>query len=156
MSHLPAILLVDDDEDYLYVARRAIERDGLRADVRVARAAGEALALLGLESGAPAPDPPPRPAVVMLDLSMPGASGLEVLRRIHQCERTRHIPVVVVSSSSRPDDVLRSYELGASSYVVKRYLDEMPGAFVAEAARYWVELNELPCPHEGRTEQAGP
>jgi CheY-like chemotaxis protein len=144
MSLLPSILLVDDDDDYLFVALRAIERTGLRAEVRVARSGAEALELLGLESGTPAPGAPARIVVVMLDLRMPGADGIEVLRRMHESDRTRTIPVVVVSSSDRPDDVRQSYELGANSYVVKRYLTGPPGAYVAEAARYWLELNELP------------
>jgi CheY-like chemotaxis protein len=144
MSLLPSILLVDDDDDYLFVALRAIERTGLRAEVRVARSGTEALGLLGLESGPPAPVSPEKIVVVMLDLRMPGADGLEVLRRMHECDRTRAIPVVVVSSSDRPDDVRQSYELGANSYVVKRYLTGPPGAYVAEAVRYWIELNELP------------
>ena len=144
MSLLPSILLVDDDDDYLFVALRAIERTGLRVEVRVARSAPEALALLGIGPGAPVVGPPPRIAVVMLDLRLPGSDGFEVLRRIHESGRTRAIPVVVVSSSDRPDDVRQSYELGANSYVVKRYVSGPPGAYVAEAARYWVELNEAP------------
>jgi len=153
MSLLPSILLVDDDDDYLFVALRAIERTGLRAEVRVARSGAEALELLGLESGTPAPGAPARIVVVMLDLRMPGADGIEVLRRMHESDRTRSIPVVIVSSSDRPDDVRQSYELGANSYVVKRYLTGPPGAYVAEAARYWIELNELPRHPVGREER---
>ena len=159
MSLLPSILLVDDDDDYLFVALRAIERTGLRVDVRVARSAAEALALLGLASDRSAPGPPPpcqRVALVMLDLRMPGTDGLEVLRRMQETARTRSIPVVVVSSSDRPDDVRQSYELGANSYVVKRYLAIPPGAYVAEAARYWIELNELPRNPAERGEGAEP
>jgi two-component system, response regulator len=144
MSLLPTILLVDDDDDYLFVALRAIERTGLRAEVRVARSGSEALTLLGLGSGPGAFEAPPRIAVVMLDLRMPGTDGIEVLRRMQESGRTRSIPVVVVSSSDRPDDVRQSYELGANSYVVKRFVASPPGGYVAEAARYWVELNEMP------------
>ena len=143
MNLLPTILLVDDDDDYLFVALRAIERTGLRAQVRVARSSAEALAALGLESSS-AGIAPSRVAVVMLDLRMPGADGLEVLRRMQACGRTRAIPVVIVSSSDRPDDVRQSYELGANSYVVKRFVAHPPGSYVAETARYWVELNETP------------
>ncbi|HVQ23551.1 MAG TPA: response regulator, partial [Planctomycetota bacterium] len=98
----------------------------------------------------------PRIGVVLLDLRLPGESGLELLRRMHQSERTRSIPVVVVTSSDRPDDVRQSYELGANSYVVKRYLAIPPGAYVAEAARYWIELNELPRNPAERGEGAEP
>ena len=144
MSLLPSILLVDDDDDYLFVALRAIERTALRVEVRVARSAPEALTLLGIGPGGPVAGPAPRIAVVMLDLRLPGSDGFEVLRRMHESGRTRSIPVVVVSSSDRPDDVRQSYELGANSYVVKRYVSGPPGAYVAEAARYWIELNEPP------------
>jgi CheY-like chemotaxis protein len=140
MKNLPAILLVDDDEDHLLVARRAIERADLPADVRVAGAGDEALRVLGLH--APSADPPPPVKVVMLDLGLPDMSGWEVLKRIRASERTRRTPVVVVSSSNRPEDVRRSYELGANSYLVKRFDRRHPGDYLAEAARYWVELNE--------------
>ena len=78
-----------------------------------------------------------------------------MLRRIHESERTRLIPVVVVSSSDRPDDMLQCYVLGANSYVVKRYQAERPGGYVADAARYWVELNELPRSPAERKDRVG-
>jgi CheY-like chemotaxis protein len=143
VNRLPAILLVDDDDDYLFVALRAIERTGLRAEVRVARTFKEALAQLGIGPD-PAQSPCPRIGVVLLDLRLPGGSGLDLLRHMQESDRTRSIPVVVVSSSDRPDDVRQSYELGANSYVVKRYLALPPGAYVAETARYWLQLNESP------------
>lgn len=142
MKRTAAILLVDDDEDHLYVARRAIARAELPAELRVANDGSEALRQLGLDAGAP--EPPPPIAVVLLDVGLPGLSGWEVLKRIRESERTRRIPVVMVSSSSRPEDVRRSYELGANSYVIKRYDRVRPGAYLAEAAHYWVDLNEAP------------
>jgi CheY-like chemotaxis protein len=142
MNHaLPSILLVDDDEGHLMVAKRAIARSNLDVEVFVAHSGVEALRRLGLD----AQDGPPIGLVlVMLDLSMPGVSGWEVLRQIRQSDRAQRVPVVVVSSSDRPDDVRRSYELGANSYLVKRFEAERPGGYLADAARYWVELNEAP------------
>lgn len=142
MKRTPAILLVDDDEDHLLVARRAIARSELPAEVHVAGDGDEALRQLGLDpdgAGTAAPI-----AVVLLDIGLPGLSGWEVLQRIRDGEHTRRIPVVMVSSSSRPEDVRRSYELGANSYLVKRYDRTRPGAYLAEAAHYWVDLNEAP------------
>ena len=144
MKLFPGVLLVDDDEDYLFVARRAIERAKLHADVRVTRDGDEALRVLGLRPGGLEPAAPHTVVVVMLDLRMPGLGGLEVLRQIRAHERTRELPVVVVSTSNQPEDVARSYELGANSYVVKRLDAEAPGGYVVDAARYWVELNEPP------------
>ena len=144
MNLFPGVLLVDDDEDYLYVARRAIERAKLHAEVRVTRDGDEALRALGLRPGGVEPASPYTVVVVMIDLSMPGMSGMDVLQEIRACDRTRELPVVVVSTSNKPDDVARCYELGANSYVVKRMDGESPGDYVADTARYWVELNEPP------------
>jgi two-component system response regulator len=140
----PGVLLVDDDEDYLFVARRAIERAKLRADVRVTRDGDEALRVLGLKPGGVEPASPHTVVVVMLDLRMPGLSGLDVLRQIRASERTRELPVVIVSTSNQPEDVTRSYDTGANSYVVKRMDAESPGSYVVDTARYWLELNEPP------------
>ncbi len=142
MNPHPTILVVDDDEAHLYVVRRAIERMGLQAEVCSARDGGEALRLLGLQPGEIGALPDASVALVMLDLRMPGMTGWDVLQRMREAEATRRIPVVILSSSDRPDDVRRSYELGANSYVVKRYEPDEPGRYAAAAARYWVELNQ--------------
>lgn len=153
---LPAILLVDDDEGHLMVAKRAIERSDIDATLHVAHNGKEALDLLGI-AGEDAPDSeklPPRLVLVMLDLWMPGVGGWEVLRRLRESKLARQVPVVVVSSSDRPGDVRRSYELGANSYLVKRFDPSRPGGYLADAARYWIELNQPPGP-EARTGVAG-
>jgi len=150
MSHGPSILLVDDDEDFIRVARRAIRRSGLDVHVSVAHDGGEALTALGLERVAPAAredaaaDSPP--VVVLLDLNMPVRDGWQVLSRIRHDAGTRRLPVVIVSSSNRSSDVQRSYALGANSFVVKRYDADRPGAYLVDAIRYWAELNEPPPP----------
>jgi len=138
------ILLADDDEDFVLVAVRALRRSGLRAEVAVARDGADALRQLGLTDDPDGGAPPPGLAVILLDLNMPVLGGYEVLRRVRAATRTRRIPVVVVSTSDRPSDVRRSYELGANSFVVKRYGANGPGRFLADAARYWVELNQPP------------
>jgi len=138
MSGRPALLLVEDDRDEVDVALRALERAGLDAPVDVARDGLEALEALGLEA-AGTPSPPPR--VVFLDLKMPRVDGWEVLRRIRGHPRTSSIPVVVLSSSDRKEDIERSYALGANSFLVKRFDRRGPGSYIADAARYWLELN---------------
>jgi two-component system, response regulator len=148
MMRPSAILLVDDDQDQLLVAQRAIARSGLPAEVVVAGDGDEALRQLGLVPGAGEAAPPI--TVVLLDIGLPGLSGWEVLKRIRESERTRRIPVVMVSSSNRPEDVRRSYELGANSYLVKRFDRSRPGGYLAEAAHYWVDLNEAPRPRHLR------
>jgi CheY-like chemotaxis protein len=144
MRRLPLILIVDDDEDHVFVVRRAIERADLPVQVVVAADGEEALFLLGLKTGESETKSPLSVAAVLLDLRLPGVTGLEVLRRMRGDERTRLVPVVVVSSSSRPEDVLQSYDLGANSYVVKRFDGGQAGSYLAEIVRYWGGLNEGP------------
>jgi CheY-like chemotaxis protein len=139
------LLLVDDDEDFLVVAERAFQRAHLPATVHVAHNGAEALERLGLaDEWSGGGLQPPELVLVMLDLSMPGTSGWDLLRRIRQNPNTRQVPVVVISSSDRPDDVEKSYALGANSFLIKRFDPEGPGRYLADAARYWIELNQPP------------
>lgn len=137
----PLLLLVDDNSDDVTIALRAIGRAGLPVEVETCRNGREALEALRLCDGA---GEPLRPQVIFLDLRMPQVDGFEVLRRLRDAPRTRGIPVVVISSSQQPEDVRRSYELGANSYLVKRIDPRAPGAWLAEAARYWTLLNQHP------------
>jgi two-component system response regulator len=136
----PSILLVDDDRDDVDVALRALRRAGLSTLVAVARDGQEALEALGVEPGAAA-EPTEPPSVMFLDLRMPRVDGWEVLRRVRLAARTAALPVVVISSTERPEEIRRCYALGANSFLVKRFDERSPGAYFAEAARYWVELN---------------
>ncbi|HVP38935.1 MAG TPA: response regulator [Candidatus Saccharimonadales bacterium] len=144
MKKLPRVLLVDDEADYLFVARRALHRACIQAEIQTAADGGEVLRLLGLDTDPGVGSPPEGLAVILLDINMPGLDGIEVLRRIRFARRTRDIPVVMVSSSDRPDEVRLSYQVGANSFIVKRFDRENPGAYVAEAARYWIDLNRPP------------
>jgi len=138
MSTRPVILLVDDDRDEVVVALRAIEQAGIDAAVSVARDGVEALETLGLEPGGAYPA---RPRVVFLDLKMPRVDGFQVLERIRHHPDTADVPVVVISSSDRREDIERSYALGANSFLLKQFDRRGPGRYLAEAARYWLELN---------------
>ncbi len=137
-----AILLVEDDRNEVNVVLRALDRAGLDVPVTVAGDGVEALQVLGLEDdGSPEL---PLPRVVFLDLKMPRVDGWEVLRRIRAHPRTADLPVVVVSSSDREEDIQRSYALGANSFLQKHFDARGPGRYFAEAARYWLELNRNP------------
>jgi len=139
-----AILLVEGDPTDVAVAQRALRKAEL-PEARVLRDGEEALSALRLDGhGGEASGRPPLPKVIFLDLRMPKVDGFEVLREIRAAPHTRDLPVVVVSSSSREDDVRKAYRLGANSFLVKRYEGGRPGGYLVEAARYWLELNRAP------------
>jgi two-component system response regulator len=144
------ILLVEDNRDDVELTLRAFAKNGLANEVIVARDGAEALDRL-FGTGIHERNDAPAPDVVLLDLNLPKVDGLEVLRRIRGADRTRRLPVVILTSSTEERDVLRSYDLGANSFVRK------PVDFVAfvEAARqlglYWLLLNERPPEPECRS-----
>ncbi|MGH9660526.1 MAG: response regulator [Bryobacteraceae bacterium] len=139
---LPCILLVEDNPDDEALTLRALRKNNIKNEIVVARDGAEALAYLFPPSaGGDAPD---LPQVILLDLKLPKIDGLEVLQRIRAEERTRLVPVVVLTSSIEQEDMVQSYRLGANSYVRK------PVDFneFLEAARqlglYWLLLNAVP------------
>jgi len=154
MSPATDVLLVEDDRNHIEVALRALRQTSLPASIQVARDGLEALRILGLEEdGDHAPAPLPR--VVFLDIKMPRVDGWEVLRRLRKDPRTAHLPVVVLSGSDRPEDVERSYELGANSFVVKGFDGPGPGSYFAEAVHYWYGLNRSPRDRGAFRKEAG-
>jgi two-component system response regulator len=138
------ILLVEDNPDDEALTLRALKMNKIRNEVVVVRDGVEALDYLFGQGAHAGRDPSVLPQVTLLDLKLPKLDGLEVLRRIRADERTKRLPVVILTSSKEERDLLDGYELGANSYVRKPV--EF-GAF-AEAIRqlglYWLVLNEAP------------
>jgi len=147
MTRHRAILLVEDRQDDVDLTLRALRRNHIANEVVVARDGQEALDLLFGTDGR-TDEPILWPQVVLLDLKLPRVDGLEVLARIRADERTRVLPVVVLTSSREDRDLAQSYARGANSYVQK------PVDFTQffDAARqlslYWLVLNQPP-PMEG-------
>jgi two-component system response regulator len=130
------ILVVEDSPDDEALMVRALAESSI-GPVAVIRDGAEALAYL-LASGEAAR---PVPDVVLLDINLPRVKGLEVLRQLRASPRTRHVPVVILTSSEKSNEVARSYELGANSFVGK---PRDPTQFVdaiRTIARYWIGLN---------------
>ena len=132
------ILLVEDNPDDEALMLRAFQRSKLANRIDVARDGAEALAyLIG-------PSARPVPTLVILDLKLPKVDGLEVLRRLRGEERTRTLPVVVLTSSREEQDLVESYRLGANSYV-RKPVDFMQFADATQTlGLYWLVVNEPP------------
>ena len=138
------ILLVEDNADDLALTLRALERAHLSNHIQIARDGAEALDFIFCEGEHFNRRIEDVPRVVLLDLKLPKVDGLEVLRRIKTDERTKMIPVVVMTSSREQTDILRSYQDGVNSYVVKPVNFESFARAVQELGMYWLLLNQPP------------
>jgi two-component system response regulator len=135
------ILVVEDNADDMELALRALREQDLRHEIALARDGVEASEFL---FGSREHDPRALPIVVFLDLNLPKVSGFEVLRRIRAHERTRLLPVVVLTSSREEEDIVSSYSLGANSYVRKPVDYAAFRSAVRALGDYWLALNEIP------------
>ena len=133
---LRRILVVEDDGSYRWVIRRLLE-SAFGGDVQVEEASSGETALERAGSVPPLD-------LVLLDLSLPGMSGFDVLTRLRADDRTRRVPVIVVTSSQEERDVQRAYECGANSFVSKSDSPEKTLQRLRLLPIYWLELNRLP------------
>lgn len=139
-----AILLVEDNPDDELLALRALRKNGIAGDVVVVRDGLEALDYLFATGDHAGRDASVVPRVILLDLKLPKIGGLEVLRRLRSDERTRLVPVVILSSSGEQRDMREGYGLGANSYVRKPVNFEHFVRAVEQLKSYWLVLNEAP------------
>ncbi len=138
------MLLVEDDRGDAELALRVLRRIGLIAHVDVVRDGEAALEfVLGVGAQDETAGRRELPGVIVLDLKLPKVDGLDVLARVKREERTRHIPVVVLSSSREDRDLVESYRRGANSYVVKPIDPDEYEQVVVDLARYWLTLNQV-------------
>ena len=142
MSTNPIILLVEDNADDELLTVRAFKKSNVANQIIVVRDGVEALDWLFGRGDHANRDTLLQPQVVLLDLKLPRMDGLEVLKSIRADKRTSTLPVVVLTSSKEDEDVLRSYELGANSYVRKPVEFERFVEAVKNLGVYWLVLNE--------------
>ena len=140
---LKPILLVEDNPKDVELTLAALEKSQLANEVVVARDGAEALDYL-FSRGAFASRPPGFPAVVLLDIKLPKVDGLEVLAELKQHPDTRHVPVVMLTSSREEPDLQRSYELGVNAYVVKPVGFREFFEAIQDLGVFWAILNEPP------------
>ncbi|MCL4371032.1 MAG: response regulator [Chloroflexi bacterium] len=141
------ILLIEDNPDDVDLTLRAFKKSNILNEVVVARDGVEALDYL-LGTGAYADRGVAVPQVILLDLKLPRIDGLEVLRRMRANQRTRLLPVVVLTSSREEQDMVSSYRLGANSYIRKPVDFDQFLSAVQQLGLYWLLLNETPPPRK--------
>ncbi|MBD2164888.1 response regulator [Calothrix membranacea FACHB-236] len=138
------ILLVEDNPDDEALAIRALRRNHISNEIVVARDGVEALDYLfgtGVHAGR---DISIKPTVILLDLKLPRIDGMEVLRRLREDKRTSLLPVVILTTSSEEQDLLKSYSLGCNSYIRKPVDFLQFTEAVRQLGMYWLLMNETP------------
>ncbi|RJX74955.1 response regulator [Pseudomonas sp. LS-2] len=140
---LKPILLVEDNPNDLELTLVALERSQLANEVVIVRDGAEALDYL-FRRGAYAERAEGNPAIVLLDLKLPRVNGLEVLKEIRNADDLRSIPVAMLTGSREEPDLIRAYELGVNSYVVKPVEFKDFVKAVSELGIFWAVLNEPP------------
>jgi CheY-like chemotaxis protein len=138
------ILLVEDNPNDAELTLRALKTHNLANRVHHVKDGAEALEFLFANGAYESRGCAAGPKVVLLDLKLPKVDGMEVLRRIKGDERTRDIPVVILTSSQEDQDIIEGYRLGVNSYIQKPVQFECFVEAVAQLGLYWMVLNQAP------------
>ncbi len=138
------MLLVEDNATDEELTLRALKKSNISNKVVVVRDGAAALDYVFARGTHRNRDPQEAPEVVLLDLNLPKIGGLDVLREIRADERTKLLPVVILTSSKEDRDVVRGYELGANSYIVKPVDFTQFAEAVRQLGLYWLVLNQRP------------
>ena len=137
------VLLVEDNPADAELALRALRKGKLANNIIWVKDGAEALEFI-FRSGAYAGRPDQNPKLILLDIKLPKVDGMAVLKRLKEDENTRVIPVVVVTSSAEGRDLVKSYKLGANSYIVKPVEFEQFSETMTKAGYYWMLMNKTP------------
>ena len=138
------ILMADDDPDDRQLTREAFEENCLANELRFVEDGEELLDYLHRRGKYAPPADAPRPGIILLDLNMPRKDGREALLELKQDARFRGIGVVIMTTSSAEQDVVRSYDLSAASYITKPVTFDRLVDVIRTLGKYWLEIVELP------------
>jgi two-component system, response regulator len=138
------ILLADDDEEDRMLTFDALNESRVVNDLKFVEDGEDLLDYLNRRGKYTDPGSAPRPGLILLDLNMPKKDGREALREIKADPDLRRIPIVVLTTSKAEEDIYRTYDLGANSFIAKPVKFESLVALMKEIKRYWIEIVELP------------
>lgn len=138
------ILMADDDADDCMLTKEALSESRLANDLRFVYDGEELMDYLCHRGKFQAPASAPRPGLILLDLNMPRKDGREALREIKSNPALRQIPIVVLTTSKAEEDIFRTYDLGANSYIIKPVTFEGLVSVIKTLGHYWFEIVELP------------
>ncbi|MEC4982824.1 MAG: response regulator [Oscillatoria sp. PMC 1068.18] len=141
------ILMAEDDEDDRLLAQDALEENRLANDLYFVEDGEDLLDYLYRRGKYTNPQTSPRPGLILLDLNMPRKDGREALAEIKSDFHLRSIPIVVLTTSKAEEDIIRSYNLGVNSFIVKPVTFEGLVAVMKRLGEYWFEIVELPPIH---------
>lgn len=134
------ILLIEDNNDDVELTLHALKKNNITNQVVVAKDGKEALDYLLKQEG----DRGSMPVLILLDLNLPKINGIEVLKRIRSNERTKLLPVVILTSSREEQDLINGYSFGANSYIRKPVDFNQFAESIRQLGLYWLALNEPP------------
>ena len=138
------ILFVEDNPQHVELTLRALNKHRIANNIKVVKDGAEALDFIFCTGAYAHRRIDNGPKMVLLDLKLPKVDGLEVLRRIKSDERTKVIPVVILTTSAQEQDIVETYKLGVNSYIVKPCNFDKFVQAVSELGLYWMLLNKLP------------
>ena len=144
MTGTSTILLVEDNPDDIELIEYAVEKAGIDRPLFVVQDGDAAVEYLGNSHDPTDRLQHPLPRLILLDIKLPKRSGFDVLSFVRHQDRTKHIPVVMLTSSNQSGDIKRAYELGANSYLVKPVRQDALLEMVRSLNMYWITLNQGP------------
>jgi CheY-like chemotaxis protein len=143
------ILMADDDADDRMMTLEAFQESRLANDLRFVEDGEELLDYLKRRGKYSDPASSPRPGLILLDLNMPRKDGREALREVKADPSLKHIRVIVLTTSKAEEDIYRTYDLSAASYITKPVTFESLVEVIKALGKYWLEIVELPAEGEG-------